>query len=94
MDSEPHHASVVPSVAVLTVAAYLLYAIGLVVYRLYFHPLAKFPGPRLAAATFWYEAYYEVLKTGRFGFNISELHDKYGMCSGLFTVNAPWLTLR
>lgn len=77
MDSESHHRSVVPSVA-LAVAASLLYAIALLVYRLHFHPLAKFPGPRLAAATFWYEAYYEVLQTGKFGFNISELHDKYG----------------
>ncbi|KAF2680461.1 cytochrome P450 [Lentithecium fluviatile CBS 122367] len=78
MDSESHHRSVLPSVAALAAVAYLLYGIGLVVYRLYLHPLAKFPGPRLAAATYWYEAYYELVKTGKFSNKISELHDQYG----------------
>jgi hypothetical protein len=58
----------------------LFYAVCLVVYRLVFHPLAKFPGPKLAAATLWYEFYYDVVKRGQFTFKIKELHDKYGGC--------------
>jgi hypothetical protein len=56
----------------------LLYVTSGVVYRLYFSPLAKFPGPRLAAATLWYEAYYDVIKQGQYTFKIKELHQKYG----------------
>lgn len=64
----------------LTVTGCLLYITGLVVYRLWWSPLAPFPGPKLAAATGWYEAYFELIKKGggQFTFHIRELHDKYG----------------
>ncbi|KAK6065107.1 cytochrome p450 [Seiridium cupressi] len=54
------------------------YTIGLVIYRLYFSPLAKFPGSRLAAATSWYEFYYDWWLDGRFVFEVERLHNKYG----------------
>ena len=57
----------------------VVYVVCLVVYRLVLHPLANFPGPKLAAATLWYEFYYDVVKRGQFTFKIKELHDKYGM---------------
>ncbi len=57
----------------------LLYYVVTVVYRLYFSPLSKFPGPRLAAATLWYEIYYDVVKRGQYTFKLRELHEKYGM---------------
>jgi hypothetical protein len=50
------------------------------VYSVYFGPLSKFPGPKLAAATLWYEFYYDVILQGHYTFKIKELHEKYGMC--------------
>lgn len=57
---------------------YVLYLLGLVVYRLYFHPLARFPGPKYAAISRWHEFYYEVVKQGQFTFKIQDYHQKYG----------------
>ena len=53
--------------------------VGLAVYRLYGSPIAKFPGPKLAALTFWYEFYYDVIKQGQYTWEIGRMHDKYGM---------------
>lgn len=53
--------------------------ISLAIYRLYLHPLAKIPGPKLAALTFWYECYYDVSLPGRYVFKIKELHGQYGI---------------
>lgn len=46
--------------------------------RLFFHPLAHIPGPRLAALTWWYEFYFDVVQRGRYVFKIQELHNQYG----------------
>lgn len=45
-----------------------------------FHPLYKFPGPRLAAASYLYEAWYDLVKVGRYSWEIKAMHEKYGMC--------------
>jgi hypothetical protein len=55
------------------------------VYRIYFHPLAKFPGPKLAAATHLYEGYYDVAKKGRYIFEVEKMHKKYGQDLSLIT---------
>jgi hypothetical protein len=70
---------------VVVVLVTLYVGVG-VVYRLYFSPLAKFPGPRMAAATLWYEAYYDIIKKGQYTFKIKELHKKYGKFSHLLAV--------
>ena len=67
----------------LLFVCFILYVIGLYVYRIYFDPLSKIPGPKLAAASLWYEFYYDVIKEGRYTWKIWELHDKYGRHSVL-----------
>jgi len=63
---------------VVLLVTWFVYVIYGAVYRLYFSPLAKFPGPRLAALTRLYELYYEIVKGGQYTFKIGELHEKYG----------------
>ncbi|KAI1089370.1 putative cytochrome P450 [Rostrohypoxylon terebratum] len=55
-------------------------SLGVVLYRLTFHPLAQFPGPTLAAATGLYESYYECIKDGggRYWVEIRKMHEQYG----------------
>jgi hypothetical protein len=62
----------------IALGIWVAYIVALAIYRLYFSPLSKFPGPRLAALTLWYEFYYDVIKEGRYTWKIRELHDKYG----------------
>jgi hypothetical protein len=65
--------------SVQVVSAFLvLWVLGLAVYRLYLSPIAKFPGPKLAALTSWYEFYFDVVKGGQFTFHLQELHKRYG----------------
>jgi len=51
---------------------------SLVIYRLFFHPLSKVPGPKLAAISRFYDFYYDCVQGGKFSFRIEELHDLYG----------------
>lgn len=66
------------AVLIYALVAAILYTAVLVIYRLFFSPLAKFPGPKLAAATLWYEFYYDVIKTGTYMAEIKKMHEKYG----------------
>lgn len=65
------------------VTAIPAYLVTLALYRLFFHPLARFPGPRLAAITRWYEMYYDVVHNGQYTFKIKEMHRQYGISISL-----------
>ncbi|KAK5135452.1 hypothetical protein LTR08_005240 [Meristemomyces frigidus] len=67
-------------ITLILLAAIFLCSTCTIIYRLYFHPLSHFPGPKLAAATKWYECYFDVLKGegGQYFRRISEMHDHYG----------------
>lgn len=65
------------------VAALIFFALFLLtrsVYRLYLHPLANVPGPRLAALTSWHELWYDCFHGGggQHAFKMREMHDRYG----------------
>lgn len=59
-------------------AVWLAYVVFGAIYRLFFHPLSRFPGPRVAALTRWYEFYYDVIQPGQFIWKIEGLHQEYG----------------
>ncbi|KAH8600807.1 putative cytochrome P450 [Bisporella sp. PMI_857] len=60
----------------------ILLTIGWILYgaiwRLYFSPLAKFPGPKLAALTQWYEFYHNIVRGGMFIWEVKKMHSIYG----------------
>lgn len=69
-----------PVLAASAAGLYLLHSFLLVLNRVYLSPLSRFPGPKLAAATQWYETYYEMFYRGggMFTKHIKQLHEEYG----------------
>ncbi|KAF3480353.1 cytochrome P450 [Arthroderma uncinatum] len=57
---------------------FLAYSICLIIYRAYFSPLSKIPGPKLAAITWWYQFYYDVVHKGQYIWAVRSMHEKYG----------------
>jgi succinate dehydrogenase hydrophobic anchor subunit len=58
--------------------ALVIYVVGIVFYRLVLHPLAKYPGPHLAAATKWWRTYKDCIEAWSFVHGIEKLHEIYG----------------
>jgi hypothetical protein len=58
--------------------ASIVYLVLRAIYRVTFHPLASFPGPRLAALTSTYAGSYDLPYGSSFCKKLPELHDKYG----------------
>ncbi|KAG0650114.1 Cytochrome P450 monooxygenase yanH [Hyphodiscus hymeniophilus] len=48
------------------------------VFNIFNAPLAEFPGPKLAAATAWYQTYYEVYRRESWTDVLERLHKQYG----------------
>ena len=59
----------------VSIAATVYTAITLV-YRLFLHPLSSFPGPRLAAVSDFWKAYFQCTKS--FTHELMKLHEVYG----------------
>ncbi|KIW07999.1 uncharacterized protein PV09_00945 [Verruconis gallopava] len=57
---------------------YAVYSVAKAIYRVTLHPLARFPGPLLAALTYKYEWYYDGFKDGQYTAVIAQMHEKYG----------------
>jgi cytochrome P450 len=68
-----------PTTIILScLGAPFIYFLVSCLYNITLPPLARFPGPKLAAATRWYEYYYQIYRGGEFSSRIYELHQRYG----------------
>ncbi|KAI1124633.1 cytochrome P450 [Nemania abortiva] len=61
----------------LVIGFFSLYALSLVIYRAYFHPLSHIPGPWLARVSYWSEFYHDCIGEGYVKI-YPKLHAKYG----------------
>jgi hypothetical protein len=68
---ELNTSSVVVSVSIGSIITYVA---SICISRLYFHSLAKSPGPWLAAVATWYEGYYDIIHQGRYIFEVEKMH--------------------
>ncbi|CAJ2502480.1 Uu.00g098740.m01.CDS01 [Anthostomella pinea] len=68
-----------PTTLLRLITLWLVYRLSLALYNVSpFQPLHQFPGPKLAAASFFYEAWYDLVKGGRYSHEIKAMHEKYG----------------
>ncbi|KAE8314332.1 cytochrome P450 [Aspergillus transmontanensis] len=68
-----------PSILSTVAVAYLIYQVLNAAWNISpFHPLGHIPGPRLAAATYLPEFYYDVIKFGQYTKKIKQFHEIYG----------------
>ncbi|CBX95728.1 hypothetical protein IAQ61_004561 [Plenodomus lingam] len=58
--------------------SWIIWYTTITVRRLFFHPLAKIPGPKLAAVTLLYQTWYCFVGGSRFYIKIQKLHEQYG----------------
>jgi len=73
-----HFTSLAMNAAVCLAVSLLLRTVAKVIKRLYFHSLARYPGPLLAATTLWYKTYYDIVMDGGWAEHLEHLHSVYG----------------
>lgn len=86
MNSEPFSAVaglsnvlLAPVTGVYLIGLWLGYHVLVVLYNISpLHPLWRFPGPRLAAASYLYEVFYDLWLGGRYTREIRRMHEQYG----------------
>ncbi|KAI0474825.1 putative cytochrome P450 [Xylaria cf. heliscus] len=77
--SRDTQASILPfGYATVIATAFGVYLLFTWIYNVYFHALAGFPGPKIAAASGLYEFYHDVVRGGQYLYKIEEMHRKYG----------------
>lgn len=59
--------------------AFAFFLVAKCIYRVTFHPLATFPGPRWAALTSLYGAFYDLHPNRSYCKQFAALHDRYGL---------------
>jgi hypothetical protein len=67
----------------MAVAAVLAFFVCRAIYRITLHPLAKFPGPKLAAMSSAYQAWYDLRPGTSYIFQFAGMHEKFGEDRGL-----------
>ena len=66
------------SLAVSVASILVVYCLGTFLFSLFLHPLAKFPGPKLAAWSQWWLSYQEAVKGESLTDILRSLHATYG----------------
>ncbi|KAL2681747.1 cytochrome P450 monooxygenase-like protein [Phyllosticta citricarpa] len=67
-----------PTLLLTSAAVALTWVAWRAVYDIYFHPLARFPGPKLAAATRYWKVWVECFQAKSFVHELKKLHARYG----------------
>jgi hypothetical protein len=67
------------STAIPLIGIYIVYHITRAIYNTSsLHPLSHIPGPKLAAATWLYECWFDLILGGMYTNEIKRMHDIYG----------------
>lgn len=92
-DSISHWTDNIPKSFLFVLAGtWVIYQFIKLAYNLFLHPLSHIPGPKLAAATYFPEFYYDVVRSGRYTKRIRQMHEQYGRTTLAIFHNLHWHT--